>query len=56
VLNEQDSGGIEINYKIDCQDEKEEVCEKNKQSDKERAMKWMESVQFINGDGDDDHE
>src|SRR5690625_469055 len=56
VLNEQDSGGIEIIYKIDCQDEKEEICEKNRQSDKRRAMKWMESVQVINGEGDDDHE
>src|SRR5699024_454576 len=50
ILNERGTGGIEVIYNIDCQDKKEEICEKNKQNDKERAMKWMESVQFINGD------
>src|SRR5699024_6388434 len=55
VLNEKDMGAIELIYKIDCQDEKEEVCKKNKKSDKERAMKWMESVQFTKRDGSDDH-
>src|SRR5699024_3753877 len=39
VQNEKGMGGIEIVYEIDCQDEKKAICEKNKQSDKERAMK-----------------
>src|SRR5690625_2534665 len=51
VQNEKGKGGIELVYEIDCRGEKKEICEKNKQIDKERAMKWMESVQFINGDG-----
>ncbi len=55
VLNEKGTGGIEVIYNIDCQD-KGELCKKNKQSDKERAMKWMESVQFINEDEADEHE
>src|SRR5699024_1209194 len=46
VLNEKGTGGIEVIYNIDCQD-KGELCKKNKQRDKERAMKWMESEQFI---------
>src|SRR5699024_1054895 len=50
ILNVRGIGGIEVIYNIDCQDKKEEICKKNKQNDKERAMKWMESVQFINGD------
>ena len=56
VLNERESGGIELTYKIDCRDEKEEICKENRQSDKKRAVKWMESVQFINGDEGEDHE
>src|SRR5699024_12036776 len=37
ILNGKNSGAIEVIYNIDCQDEKEEICEKNKESDKERA-------------------
>src|SRR5699024_3995931 len=55
VLNEKGTGGIEVIYNIDCQD-KGELCKKNKQSDKERAMKWMESVQFINENEGEDRE
>src|SRR5699024_12015080 len=47
ILNGKNSGAIEVIYNIDCQDEKEEICEKNKESDKERALKWIESVEFI---------
>src|SRR5699024_55030 len=43
ILNGKNSGAIEVIYNIDCQDEKEEICEKNKESDKERALKWIES-------------
>src|SRR5699024_5133082 len=52
VQNEQADGGIDISYKIDCRDDKQEVCEKNKDSDKQKVMKWMESVQFINEEGE----
>lgn len=55
VLNEKGTGGIELTYSIDCQDEKAEECEKNKQRDKERAMNWMKSVQFMDEDGGHDN-
>ena len=56
ILNGKNSGAIEVIYNIDCQDEKEEICEKNKESDKERALKWIESVEFINGEEGENHE
>src|SRR5699024_838348 len=55
ILNGKNSGAIEVIYNIDCQDEKEEICEKNKESDKERALKWIESVEFINGEEGEDN-
>src|SRR5699024_605875 len=56
ALNDEGMGGVELTYKIDCRDKNEEICKENKQSDKDRAMKWMESVQFINEDEGEDHE
>jgi len=56
VLNEQDTGGIEVFYEIDCRDEKKGICQEKKMANNERAMKWMESVQFINKNGGDDSE
>jgi len=56
ILNERGTGGIEVIYNIDCQDERKAICEKNKKNDKERAMKWMESVQFINENEGEDRE
>ena len=55
VLSGKGDGGIELNLEIDCRDKKKKACKENKQSNKERAMKWMESVQFINQDGGDNH-
>ena len=49
IQNTKDMGGIEVVYEIDCRDEKEQVCAENRQSDEERVMKWMKSIQFING-------
>src|SRR5690625_1265071 len=56
VLNQQDTAGIELFYEIDCRDEKEQICKDNKKANKERAMKWMESVQFINENEGEEHE
>jgi len=56
VLNEKNMGGIEVVHEIDCRDEKKQICEKNKQNDKERAIRWMESVQFINENEGEEHE
>src|SRR5699024_7940937 len=52
ILNDSKTGGIEAIYKIDCQDEKEKECKENEQNDKERAMKWMESVEFLDNEED----
>ncbi|HLR63331.1 MAG TPA: hypothetical protein VK097_12950 [Lentibacillus sp.] len=51
VQNEKGTGGIEVVYDIDCRDEKEQICAENKQSDEERVMKWMKSIQFVHEDG-----
>jgi len=56
VLNGKGDGGIELNLEIDCRDKKKKACKENKQSNKERAMKWMESVQFINENEGEDRE
>jgi len=55
VLNGKGDGGIELNLEMDCRDKKKKACKENKQSNKERAIKWMESVQFINEDEGEDH-
>src|SRR5699024_9240016 len=55
VLNIQDKGAVEVVYTLDCRDEKEEICKENKENDKERAMKWIESVEFINGEESENH-
>src|SRR5699024_9615713 len=56
ISNGKDPGAIEVIYNIDWQDEKEEISEKNKESDKERAWNWIESVEFINGEEGENHE
>ncbi|HLR68963.1 MAG TPA: hypothetical protein VK105_17905, partial [Virgibacillus sp.] len=52
ILNEEGKGALEVIYNIDCQDEKEKECKENEKSDKERATKWMESVEFLDGSED----
>ena len=56
VINTQDKGAVEVEYEIDCRDENEEVCKENKESDKERALKWIESVEFISEEEGENHE
>ncbi len=48
IENKQDPGGLEVIYKINCDEELEQQCEDNKEGDKERALKWMDSFEFIN--------
>ena len=56
VLDAQGKGAVEVEYEIDCRNEKEEICKEKKKSDKERALKWIESVEFINGEEGENHE
>ena len=56
MLDAQGKGAVEVEYEIDCRDENEKVCKENKESDKERALKWIESVEFINGEEGENHE
>ena len=54
VQNEQADGGIDISYKIDCRDDKQDICEANKETIAKKVMKWMKSVQLIHEEGEDE--
>ncbi|GGB32099.1 hypothetical protein F3157_21735 [Virgibacillus dakarensis] len=49
VQNEVNNGGIEVIYNTRCIDS-EEKCTERKEKEKERVIKWMKSIQFVNKD------
>ena len=51
VQNNQGQGAVELDFEVDCREEKES-CENNKEKNDKRAMKWMDSVEFLDGSED----
>ena len=56
VLSQKNMGAVEITYKIDYRDVEKDMKNKHKESDQERALKWIESVEFSDGEEGENHE